>query len=177
MVVLGKSERRLFTAAEFRGLSDVPPEAEWFANIQNPKTRRASQGDIWEFMAFVGIMGAGEFRLVTRAQHPRRAGHDLAATYRRLVASHPGKAHPHPSLGWHVVSPAKPPFAGINQPPVRVSIEIGCSPSPFKTARKTPNGLRRCRNDEKICREPESVAPARRLRSETFSGPLTANSP
>ena len=67
MVVLGRSERRLLTAAEFQGLSDVPPEAEWFANISNPRTRRAYQGDIREFMAFVGIVGAGEFRLVTRA--------------------------------------------------------------------------------------------------------------
>lgn len=41
VVVLGKSERRLLTAAEFQGLSDVPPEAEWFANLSNPRTRRA----------------------------------------------------------------------------------------------------------------------------------------
>ena len=58
---------RMLTAAEFQGLADVPPEAEWFANIQNPRTRRAYEGDIKEFMAFVGIHGAGEFRQVTRA--------------------------------------------------------------------------------------------------------------
>ena len=44
VVVLGKGERRLLTASEFQGLSDVPPEAEWFANLSNPRTRRAYQG-------------------------------------------------------------------------------------------------------------------------------------
>ena len=58
---------RMLTAAEFQGLADVPPEAEWFANIQNPGTRRAYEGDIKEFMTFVGIQGAGEFRQVTRS--------------------------------------------------------------------------------------------------------------
>ena len=52
--------KRLLTAAEFQGLSDVPPEAEWFANVSNPRTRRAYQGDIHEFMMFVGIAGAEE---------------------------------------------------------------------------------------------------------------------
>jgi hypothetical protein len=27
---------RLMTAEQFHGLADVPPEAEWFANISNP---------------------------------------------------------------------------------------------------------------------------------------------
>jgi hypothetical protein len=26
---------RVLTAAEFQGLADVPPELEWFANLQN----------------------------------------------------------------------------------------------------------------------------------------------
>ncbi len=92
MVVLGRSERRLLTAAEFQGLSDVPPEAEWFANITNPRTRRAYQGDIREFMAFVGIAGAGEFRLVTRAhalawrKELERRGHAAATIRRKLSA-------------------------------------------------------------------------------------------
>ena len=33
--------RRALTSAEFSELSDVPPETEWFANIDNPHTRRA----------------------------------------------------------------------------------------------------------------------------------------
>ena len=92
VVVLGKSERRLLTAAEFQGLSDMPPEAEWFANISNSRTRRAYQGDIREFMAFVGIAGAGEFRLVTRAhalawrKELERRGHAAATIRRKLSA-------------------------------------------------------------------------------------------
>ena len=34
-------EGRFLTRAEFRRLSDVPPEAEWFANIDNANTRQA----------------------------------------------------------------------------------------------------------------------------------------
>jgi len=55
------------TAAEFQGLSAVPAEAEWFANIDNPRTRRAYRIDIHEFMGFVGIGRPEEFRTVTRA--------------------------------------------------------------------------------------------------------------
>ena len=33
--------RRALTALEFQGLAAVPAEAEWFANIDNPRTRRA----------------------------------------------------------------------------------------------------------------------------------------
>ena len=39
-IVLPDRERAL-TAEEFRHLTDVPPEVEWFANITNPRTRRA----------------------------------------------------------------------------------------------------------------------------------------
>lgn len=31
------------TPAQFSDLADVPPEREWFANITNPKTRRANK--------------------------------------------------------------------------------------------------------------------------------------
>jgi site-specific recombinase XerD len=58
---------RLLTAAEFQGLVEMPLETEWFANIQNPRTRRAYQTDLREFMAFVGIEGAGEFSKVSRS--------------------------------------------------------------------------------------------------------------
>jgi hypothetical protein len=33
--------RRALTSAEFSQLADVPPETEWFANIDDPHTRRA----------------------------------------------------------------------------------------------------------------------------------------
>lgn len=65
--VLAQPTERLLTKAEFQKLQDVPPEAEWFANIQNENTRRAYQNDIRSFMRFVGIEKAEEFRTVTRA--------------------------------------------------------------------------------------------------------------
>ena len=52
---------RALTAAEFRGLAEVPPELEWFANITNPRTRRAYQQDVRDFTAFVGIIRPGTF--------------------------------------------------------------------------------------------------------------------
>ena len=54
----------LFTDHEFERLGDVPPEAEWFANIDNPQTQRADRNDWRDFMAFVGTQAAGEFREV-----------------------------------------------------------------------------------------------------------------
>src|SRR6185503_4686461 len=54
------------TAPEFHQLAQVPPAAEWFANIDNPNTRRAYRNDLQEFMAFVGITSPEEFRLVSR---------------------------------------------------------------------------------------------------------------
>ena len=48
-------------------LADVPAELEWFANIDNPRTRRAYQSDLADFMGFVGIGRPEEFRLVKRA--------------------------------------------------------------------------------------------------------------
>src|SRR5271170_4834713 len=59
-------ERRL-TAAEFQNLADVPPEAEWFANIKNPSTKRAYENAIRDFIRFTGIVRPEEFRTVTRA--------------------------------------------------------------------------------------------------------------
>lgn len=57
----------LLTRKEFQALAEVPAEVEWFANISNPRTRRAYQIDLREFMAFVGIERPEEFRVVTRA--------------------------------------------------------------------------------------------------------------
>lgn len=59
-------ERRL-TAAQFQGLAEVPAAAEWFANLDNPRTRRAYQGDIADFCSFLGIQSPDQFRVVTRA--------------------------------------------------------------------------------------------------------------
>jgi site-specific recombinase XerD len=59
-------EQRL-TAAQFHQLTDVPPEAEWFANLDNPRTRRAYQTDLRDFMSFIAIARPEDFRIVTRA--------------------------------------------------------------------------------------------------------------
>jgi integrase/recombinase XerD len=55
------------TVAEFRDLADVPPASEWFADIDNPGTRRMYRAAIGEFMAFAGITHAARFRDVARS--------------------------------------------------------------------------------------------------------------
>ena len=59
------------TAADFHHLTEVSPALAWFANIDNPQTRRAYQNDVKEFMAFAGIEDPHAFRHVGR-------GHVLA---------------------------------------------------------------------------------------------------
>jgi integrase/recombinase XerD len=59
-------EYRALTAARFYGLAEVPPELEWFTNIQNARTRTAYTLDIQDFMGFIGIDRLEDFRLVTR---------------------------------------------------------------------------------------------------------------
>ena len=83
---------RLLTREEFHALSDVPPEAEWFANITNANTRRAYRNDVDCFMKFTGIERPEEFRKVTRAHviawRDQLIGQELApATIRRKLSS------------------------------------------------------------------------------------------
>ena len=66
MVPVSRS-RGLLSREELRKLANVPAEAEWFANIDNAKTRRAYQNDLQDFMSFVGMQQVEEFRVVTRA--------------------------------------------------------------------------------------------------------------
>ncbi|KPB78039.1 integrase [Pseudomonas syringae pv. tomato] len=85
------SERRL-TAVEFQQLTAVPAAVEWFANIDNPRTRRAYQCDLEDFCGFVGLTGAEEFRAVTRAHvlawRAQLEGRGLAgSTIRRKLAA------------------------------------------------------------------------------------------
>jgi integrase/recombinase XerD len=54
------------TPEEFYRLRDLPPETDWFANIDNPNTQRAYKADMKEFMAFLGHDGIHNFREVTR---------------------------------------------------------------------------------------------------------------
>jgi integrase/recombinase XerD len=54
------------TRAQFEQLSDVPPEAEWLANITNLKTRRAYKEDVREFIGFTGLHDYIGLRSVVR---------------------------------------------------------------------------------------------------------------
>ena len=60
-------QQRTLTAEEFQSLADVPPEIEWYANIENANTRRAYRNDVRGFMTFAGIRQPEEFRLVKRS--------------------------------------------------------------------------------------------------------------
>jgi integrase/recombinase XerD len=42
-------------------------QLEWFANLNNPRTRRAYRNDVKEFTAFAGVERPEEMRQVTRA--------------------------------------------------------------------------------------------------------------
>ena len=65
--VLSPAGERRLSAIEFQQLAAVPAAVEWFANIDNPRTRRAYQNDLEDFCSFVGLTGADEFRAVTRS--------------------------------------------------------------------------------------------------------------
>ncbi|KAE8759635.1 tyrosine-type recombinase/integrase [Paraburkholderia madseniana] len=89
---VARTDSRQLTAAEFHRLSNVPPEAEWFANLDNPRTRRAYQIDLRDFMAFTGIAQPDEFRTVTRAhvlawRKRLEVRHLSGATIRRKLAA------------------------------------------------------------------------------------------
>jgi site-specific recombinase XerD len=58
---------RRLTAEQFQALAEVPAVAEWLANIENERTRRAYKVDLQDFMGFVGIERPDEFRSVNRA--------------------------------------------------------------------------------------------------------------
>lgn len=55
----------LLTVAQFRSLADVPPEAQWLANLTSVQTRRAYPSDLAGFMRFTGIAQPEEFRAAT----------------------------------------------------------------------------------------------------------------
>ena len=52
---LGRAGWRALTALEFQGLAAVPLQAEWFANIDNRRTRRAYRIDFREFAALSSL--------------------------------------------------------------------------------------------------------------------------
>ncbi len=91
-LVSAASTPRALTSAAFHQLADVPPALTWFANIDNPQTRRAYQNDVEEFMRYVGITNPLAFRDVARA-HVLAWRRDLelrslgGATIRRKLAA------------------------------------------------------------------------------------------
>ncbi|AAZ38096.1 site-specific recombinase, phage integrase family (plasmid) [Pseudomonas savastanoi pv. phaseolicola 1448A] len=64
--VVSDDHRRL-TAVEFQQLARVPSAVEWFANLDNRRTRRAYQNDLTDFSSFIGLASADDFRQVTRS--------------------------------------------------------------------------------------------------------------
>lgn len=67
MDLIELKNQRVLSAPEFARLADVPPEAQWFANLDSVQTKRAYQSDLRGFMAFTGIVQPEEFRTVTRS--------------------------------------------------------------------------------------------------------------
>ena len=66
-IVVSGSGETLLSAEAFKGLSEVPPEVEWLADIQNPNTRDGYRRDVAQFMLFLGIQRPDQFREVGRA--------------------------------------------------------------------------------------------------------------
>ncbi|NAT57416.1 tyrosine-type recombinase/integrase [Pseudomonas syringae] len=64
---VGIHDQRRLTAVEFQQLARVPAAVEWFANLDNPRTRRAYQNDLTDFSSFIGLASADDFRQVTRS--------------------------------------------------------------------------------------------------------------
>ena len=88
------ADRRVLTAPQFHELAQVPAAEVWFANLDNPNTRRAYKRDVKEFMRFCGIEDADEFRHVTRAhvlawraELESRAPSPAPATIRRKLSA------------------------------------------------------------------------------------------
>jgi site-specific recombinase XerD len=53
--------------ADFSDLADIPPEIEWFANLDNANTKKAYERDVKEFMAFATVSTPTQLRQVSRA--------------------------------------------------------------------------------------------------------------
>src|ERR1035438_4425666 len=75
---------------QFAQLADVPPEAEWFANLSNLNTRRAYRSDVRSFMGFLGIEQSQDLRRVVRAHvlaWRKAIATQAPATVRRKLAA------------------------------------------------------------------------------------------
>ena len=92
MALQPPSSSGLLSDPRFAALAAVPAEVEWFANIDNPRTRRAYQSDLQDFTAFVGMGQPEQFRQVRRAHviawRKHLEGRSLApATIHRKLAA------------------------------------------------------------------------------------------
>ena len=67
IVLTAAARSTALTSKQFADLTAVPPEAEWFANLDSAQTRRAYKNDIREFMHFAGIERPEQFREIVRA--------------------------------------------------------------------------------------------------------------
>ena len=65
--ITGTGKDNLFSPAEFQQLAEVPQEIERFANLGNPRTKRAYILDLQDFIDLVGIGRPEEFRMVSRS--------------------------------------------------------------------------------------------------------------
>jgi hypothetical protein len=48
--------------ADFYELADIPPEIEWFANLDNANTKKAYERDVKEFLAFATVSTPSQLR-------------------------------------------------------------------------------------------------------------------
>jgi integrase/recombinase XerD len=64
LVPVGKQR---LTRVQFEQLAAVPAEEEWLANITSPKTKRAYQNDVREFIAYAGLGDYMALRSVARS--------------------------------------------------------------------------------------------------------------
>jgi len=67
LVVALELQGKRLSRGEFRGLGEMPLELEWFANLDNPRTRCAYRLDVRDFTAFAGVERPDEMRQVTHA--------------------------------------------------------------------------------------------------------------
>ena len=59
--------KQRLTRVQFEQLAEVPAEEEWLANITSPKTKRAYQNDVREFIAYAGLGDYMALRSVARS--------------------------------------------------------------------------------------------------------------
>lgn len=98
LIPLDAGERRL-TAVQFQQLAEVPAAVEWFANIDNPRTRRAYKNDLEDFCGFVGLAGAGTTRsaLPVRGSRAAQMWRFLNRKVRQKAAFHMPHTGPFPT--------------------------------------------------------------------------------